>query len=536
FQISGNDRNQIMTILSGNGTNGANRFDSTLVTYLRQIGNLEAVFNMQQLGWFVQDSWKVNSKLTIDLGLRWELQLNPRFQGGNQPLIDRVNNIRFPNSQLARVDKINDTLDQIMPRFGLAYSPFGNRRMVIRGFSGVFYGATPMLSFSGPTNNFRIPPGDVSIQVGGAGTQLSVYQAFLQAGVNLNNFPLDKLPIIPVDVVQRASAIALGGSARDPFIGANVVAMASDFRNPRSMQSGFGVESEVFRNFTAGVQFNVVNTVNLIRNRDYNLPAPILLTGDATQRPNIGIRNAPGIRPAVPRPVSTVGQLTVRESSARSMYRSAVVTLQYRTKKLQLQGFYTLSENFSDDDNERDTGGTVAENQFNYLRDYNYSLLDSRHQFTGNGVYTLPWGFEVGGIIRYRSGLPMNPRTGNDENQDNNFTDRPTIAPGVTMARNSFRNRSFTTTDLRVMKNFGVGEGKKIQFSVEFFNLFNADNVAFVNTSVNAIYGPGLLPNGTTAPVDPRFQRLRLPDGRYDPVNQQVGSPLQVQGALRFFF
>ncbi|MBI1792391.1 MAG: TonB-dependent receptor [Acidobacteria bacterium] len=534
FSVGGSDVNTVLDIMTAGGAI-ANRFDNTNVTYSRQIGNLIAAYKLNQFALFAQDSWRVAPKLTLDLGLRWEGQWNPTPDANNTAVLQRVQGVRFPLGTTLDPTRIPNTIGQVMPRFGFAWTPIsGSHRTVVRGHTGLYYAATPLLVFAGPTNNFRVPPGDVSISVGGSGTQLTVYQAFLAAGVDLNRSPLNQLPIIPIETVQRASALALGGQARDPYIGANFTPMAPDFHNPRAFQSGFGVDSELFRNFIAGVQLTYVNTVHLLRNRDYNLPAPILLAGDQSQRPNIGIRSAPGIRNAVSRPISTIGQLIVRDSSARSMYRAATFQAQYRTKKLQVQAFYTLAESYSDDDSERDATGYLYTNSFDLKPEYNYSNIDVRHQIAANAVATLPWGFELAGIYRIRSGQPLTARTNNDENQDNVFNDRPYAAAGIPFLRNSFRNRAFTTTDFRFLKNFPLGERRKIQFSTEFFNLFNADNVRFGGNA--AIYGPGLMPNGTQAAIDARFMRLRLANGRYDTNNEQIGNPRQIQFGLRFFF
>lgn len=524
----------VLDILSPGGSI-ANRFDSSAVTYTRQIGNLLANFGAHQFALFAQDSWRATPKLTLDFGVRWEAQWNPTAEANNTPVIDRIKGVRFPNGLTVDPTTIRDSLKQVMPRFGFAWTPMsGSHRTVVRGHAGIFYAATPLIVFAAPNNNFRTPPGDVGIAVGG-GSALTVYQSFLQAGVDLNATAINALPIIPLEAVQRASAIALGGSARDPFIGAGFIPAASDFRNPRSFQSGLGFDTELFRNLIAGVQINYVNTVHLTRNRDYNLPAPIILAGDATARPNIGFRNAPGIRNAVPRPVSTVGALTVRESSARSMYRAMTFQGQYRARRLQFGAFYTISENFSDDDGERESTTVLYADPFNFKQDYGYASIDARHQFTSNAVATLPWGFETAAIWRVRSGNPLNPRTGADENQDNISNDRPYSAAGVIFERNSFRNRAFQRTDFRIVKNFSIGENKRVQFSTEFFNLFNVDNVRFNSNA--GIYGPGLQPNGTTAPIDARFQSLRTSTGVYNTTTtEQVGNPLQVQFGLRFFF
>ena len=520
----------VLDIAGGNGNNGGNRFDNPNVSYARQIGNLAAAFDATQIAAFVQDSYRANKKLTLDFGLRWEGQINPAVEANNTTVLSRLEGVRFPIGNIINPRKIDNTMKQIAPRFGFAWTPFTERmRTVVRGHTGVFYAATPLLTFSGPTNNFRIPPGDVGITVGGAGAAKTVYQSFLEAGLDLNRTPLGQLPVIPLETVQRAAAIALGGTARDPYIGASFTTTAPNFRNPRSFQLGLGTETEWFKNFTAGVQFNYVNTVGLNRNRNYNLPAPVLRGGDQSLRPDYGL-----VGGGVTRPVTTVTNLTVREPSARSMYRSMTLQAQYRTKKLQFQAFYTVAQNYSDDDSERDAGGFVYVDSFNLKPEYYFSAMDIRHNFTGNAVYSLPWGFEISGIVRNRSGLPIDPRAGSDLNRDGNNNDRPYRAAGDPFPRNYFRNRGYGTTDMRLLKSFVFKERFKVQFSVEAFNLFNLDNVVYGGTA--SIYGNGFTTNGTTAPVAADFMRLLNTNGSYNRQNQQVGNPRQLQGGLRFFF
>jgi hypothetical protein len=526
FGFATTDLNAILRTMSANGTNGVNRFDIPAATYARAIGNGEAAFDVRQLSFFAQDSWNITKKFKVDLGLRWEGQYNPSVEANNTNLVSRLNNITAPIGSVTNVTSIPNSTNQFMPRFGFAYSPLNQpTKLVIRGFTGLFYGATPMLSFAGAVNNFRLPPGDVSLQFGNLPGQLTIYQAMLRAGIDLNRTPIDQLPVLSIEQLQSAATFAAGGTARDPFANANVLAMAADFENPRAFQMGLGAESELFKGFTTGAQFHHVNTANLMRNRNYNLAAPTVRPTDLSQRPFFGTR-----------PIAGINQFTVRESSSRGMYRAATFSAQYRRNKFQFQSFYTLAENFSDDDNERDAGGFVYENTFNLRPEYNFSNIDVRHQFTSNGTYSMPWGFEVSGIFRSRSGLPFNAIAGTDLNGDGNNNDRPYLTAGQPMLRNSFRNRATNNFDMRVMKSFALlSDRSKIQFSVEFFNLFDADNVVFAGGAGN--YGPGILAaTGQLAPIDARFMRLRLADGSYDRNNQQVGNPRQIQFALRFFF
>ncbi len=528
FSIAGSNVNTILDIMGTGGTL-PNRFDAREVTYNRQIGNLLAEYDVTQFAFFLQDSWRVRKGLTFDLGLRYEGQWNPEPDASNTSLAQKVKTI-YPVGVTPDPARIPDNLQQWMPRAGFAWTPFDSaRRTVIRGHTGLFYASTPMLLFSDATANFRSTPNNVSLSLAPTST-MTVYQQLKGAGVDLNQFALDKFPVIPVETVQRASAIALGGTGRDPFLGASTTLMAPNYENPRSFQSGLGVDTEITQGWLAGIQLNYVNTVHLHRNRDINLPFPTIRANDSSLRPNFGLRSG-GTRW-----VRDLGAVTIRESSARQMYRAMTVQTQYRGKKFQTGVFYTLSENFSDDDSERDAGGVNFDNTFNFSPEYNYSGLDTRHQFSTYGTYTMPWGIEISGLFRARTGLPLNPRVGSDINEDlsSATVDRPYSAPGVPMKRNSFRNRSFTTVDLRLLKSFNLGERSRIQLSAEMFNLFNADNVIF---GANAqIYGAGIGTNGQTLPVDPRFMRLRTSDGNYDRNNQQLGSPFQAQFGIRFFF
>lgn len=533
FTVSSSNVEQLLDSL-GTGGSMPNRFDGPLATYSRQIGNLTAKMSMQQVAAFAQDSWRLAPTLSLDYGIRWEGQFNPKSDATNQNLANLVRGFTFPNGQTIDPATIRDSPAQFMPRLGFAWTPaIGKRQTVVRGHTGIFYASTPLIVMAGATNNFRNPPGDVSITLAPVNGQ-TVYQQLLAVGVDLNRYPLDALPIIPVDTVVRAAQLALGGAA-SPFSGASLIGMASDFQNPRAFQAGLGADRELFRGFVAGAQLNYVNTVHLERNRDYNLPLPSLVPGDASQRPNYGLRTR-----NVRRPISTLNSVTARESSARSMFRSATITAQYRNKWLQWGSNYTYSENFSDDDNERDLTILSYADPLNLAADYGYSRLDMRHQVNVYFIMNLPLGFDVAASFRARDGLPINPVTGMDNNEEFSVNERPYTESGVSLARNSFRNRATFGNDLRVLKNFVISEHKRLQLSVEFFNVANVDNVVYsgVNGSslTGGVYGPGLQSNGQVAVVDPRFMRLNLADGSYDRTNVQQGTPLQVQIGLRFYF
>jgi hypothetical protein len=110
------------------------------------------------------------------------------------------------------------------------------------------------------------------------------------------------------------------------------------------------------------------------------------------------------------------------------------------------------------------------------------------------------------------------------------------------MLRNAFRNRAFETVDLRVVRSFPINDRIRLQFYGDLFNAFNSSNVAFISSIVYPanpafVYGPGVLTNGSPAPADPGFLRLRTANGGYDPVSTaQQSTPFQAQLGLRLLF
>ena len=559
----GGNATQLQVLSLTPGVTNDRRFDVTGASYLRQIGNLFTSLDATQIALFAQDSWRIRPNLTLNYGLRVEKQYNPDAEISNQPLVALVRNGAFPVRGGRGFDptRIPDTPWQLGPRLGVAWDPKNDGKTVIRAFAGEYYAATPLLLFATPSNNFRLPAGDLSVRLPFAvpstltGANLvaflaanptytatltasglncttnsgancapnTIYRQFLLAGINLNNFTLNNLP--NVTPAQIASIGALVNPSVDPTVaGLQPIGISEDYKNPQSFQWGAGVERQVAKGITAGVDFAYVNTSHLQRNRELNLPAPCFLTltpGTACSinpallvnefgrnlaqsivsagRPFYGVVvpsvTIPGatagstttvniIAAARPRPVPGLGSVQVREPSARSLYEGLNFRLNVQRHWGQVNTFYTLSRSLSDDDNERDAGGVSAADQFDLRPEYNSSRLDRRHQFVANPVIFLPAGFEVSSALRWRSGVPLDALVNTDVNGDGVNNDRPLRAPGVFFKRNAFRNRSIYDTDLRVQKSFHFQETKRLILSAEIFNLFNAMNIQFVGTTV----------------------------------------------------
>jgi hypothetical protein len=158
------------------------------------------------------------------------------------------------------------------------------------------------------------------------------------------------------------------------------------------------------------------------------------------------------------------------------------------------------------------------------------STHDQRHRFVLSGLYQLPGGLELGGILTAGSGRPFTALAGADLNGDGDGgafpADRARRDPGdptTSVRRNSETMPAQLVVDARVTKRFRVGNGVAIDAIVEAFNLFDRANFS----EVNNIFGRGAFP------IDPqRDSSGRVTYGRFE----QALPPRQVQLAARFSF
>jgi hypothetical protein len=533
FVISSSDVNSILTILSNSGGASGNRFDDPSVVYLRQVGDSQMDAYGQQFSLFAQDEWHVHPRLTVSYGLRWDAQLNPQPSTSNSFLVNNVLNYPFP---LGRVDptEIRNQLNQWAPRASIAWNVTESGKTVVRAGTGLFYGQTPLAFYSSALNNFGAAGGDLSLQIAPI-NGLTVYQQFAKAGINLNQTPLNQLPILTVPQVWEQIA-----GEPNQFAQSNVfTTTGASFRNPRSLQMTGSIEHQFSRGLTISYQFNHLNTVHLPQVIDYNVPEPFVQPGDSSLRPFFGLRSG------TPRPNPNLGAVDVLDSSARATYFSHSFSARYRLKRAELVGQYTLSYNKSDNDLEWPFLWTTYQNPFNLKEEWGWSSLDARNEGSAYVIFHALKGIELTGIFRARSGLPIDATAGGDPSElltTNNIGNRPLEAPGVPFPRNDFRNLGYRSVDLRVLKSFRVREPLTLQFSAELFNVFNFANVAFASAydypnNPAFIYGLGILPNGQTAPPNPDFLQLRLPGGGYNPATElQQGTPFEVQLGIRALF
>jgi hypothetical protein len=527
FQISGNAQTMLEVLSVGGPT--ANRFDAarSVVSYRKQIGNLTTALSTDELALFAQDAWRLASNFTFNYGLRWEGTFNPTPEANNDAILSQLDGRTFPIGKGIDPTQIPNQMGQFGPRVGFAWNPGGSANTVVRGYSGIYYARSPMLLFSDPMSGFRVPPGNLTVtlpyQVPATNPNQTLYQQLLLIGINLNQTPLDNLPRLTPDQLS-ALAVALGITP-NPYLGVNVTGVDTEFKNPRATQVGGGVEKELITNFSAGADVVYVKTDHLERNRDLNIGVPTPRPTDPAQRP---------IFPA--RPLSTLAQVQIRESTAKSEYTAMTLSSRLRRNFALFNVNYVLSKSMSDDDNERDSGGVLYENAFNLDSEWGPARLDRRHQFNGYAVFFLPQNIDLSTGFRFLSGLPIDATIGRDINNSLGGADRPYSGPGVPFQRNAFRDEAFKEVNFRAQWGPRFGVDNRVMVTFDVFNVFNADNIRLSGTTVTN-YCAGTAPDdcGFGPPTNPNFLKVKDANGNYITTNIP-GAPRQVQLGLRVEF
>ncbi len=452
---------------------------------------------------FIQDSWKITRRITLSGGLRYEAYIEP-----TPPR---------PNPALPLTAQIPSDLKEFQPRLGLAIDLTGDGKTVLRAGAGIFHAGTPALLLNQAFNSSGNTNVGVSFTLSAA--QIAAVQKVHPEFV----YPFAPNTNNAADSVFFSNSGVAGLKPDASFF-------SSDFRNPRSLNFTAGLERQLTDSMSVALDWVHSNTVHLERIRDANFFAPVIGNDNSTP---------PQKRPlfsTASRPNPNYGRLLSQESSARSNYDALTLALNQRmARRLQFLVNATLAYNRDDDSNERNFSGITYQDAFNLDQEYSWSRDDIRRRLVATALYELPVGFQLSGIMTWRSGLPFSAFTNTDSNRDGNFTDRP-IVGGFLLPRNSFRQPNLWNTDLRVSKDFRFTERHRAELIVDLFNAFNHDNWSYqvsinesTTTALGARWGTGQTPLAT-------FRSLRLPDGSLNTGGASVGSPIQLQFALRHMF
>jgi outer membrane receptor protein involved in Fe transport len=455
-------------------TNTANRSSAAITDFLfgspNSMGQDVPVYanaNYFNYGLFFQDDWRIRPSLTLNLGVRYDIQTTPtdtqlmtmNFVPGAQSTISPTlpKGILIPGDPGVPAGGVATRYDHVSPRVGFAWTPYPDGRTVIHGAAGIFYGSVGGNLFTYSSNGEPFsgrPSFNNVIHVSNPyATDPKDFcngdAACIAGGVGHSPFPFIYNPKNPQFVVKPAALIPL-----DP-----------NFHWPEAYQINFGVQQQLTNSLALTANYVASLSRKLPIQWDINYPVFNLAGGasgasctDLTQ--NCGYANTSaavnnrrpfnnvsyaGTSAANPQ-FSTVSQI---QSSESANYNGFQISVQQRlTHGFSIQGFYVWSKSLQSEDldtsgNTGNSPGTQPEDNRNKYLDRQRSDFDQRHVSAISFVYQPKFGLEnvvmrnivngwtVTSIVRIQSGNPFNITTGTDTNQDGVTNDRPNPAPGV---------------------------------------------------------------------------------------------------------
>ena len=437
---------------------------------------------------FAQDTWKPVSNLTLNYGVRYEVD--------------------------TRKSPLPTDKDNIAPRIGFAWNPFHDNKTVVRGGYGLFYAPTDyqidyvvnaLNEINGVRQIAQIFTAITTAPPPARNGPINIFQTLRAQGVI--GVPTPTRTITPADLAQFGITISQTGP-RPPLT--VLFHNSADFQNAYSQQASLGIEREVAPGFTVGASGIWSRGLKIVRPRDDNLlPAPV--------SPTLGVRvwSTPYFKDPL------LLQDNVYESTGKSFYYALTFEASKRfSRNLSFHGNYTFSKAIDDvlDYN----SDFEANDQTNLRAEKALCAFDQRHKVVLYGVLETPHTNSIFGnfvftpIFRANSARPFNLLAGVDVNGDrHSTTDRPPFA-----GRDTGIGPAFWTFDMRLARRFSFGEQRVLELMAEGFNLMNHLNYATVNNVVGVIPGPFNLegrndrtpsqPLGFTSAFDSRRIQLGL--------------------------
>jgi hypothetical protein len=492
-----------------NAVTGSNLVDYLLgipSTYTQATPQAEALRGLLPSS-FIQDSYKVSSRLTLNLGLRWEPFLpwvdvrnnevanwNPGQQSVVAPGLP-PGLVVFGDPGVPR-SGYDGSLGKFDPRAGFAFQITPNT--VLRGAFGV-YRDYP----AGIVNN-RItlgPPFDVQINIQNPTSLSDPFSA-----AQPNPYPVTIPP--PAGFVFPRPVLA--------------VVYPHDFTNAHAFQENVTLEHQLTPNWLVRASWIGSQGHDLMANEEIN---PATFIAGASTLANIDQR-----RPFFPTGFTSISQF---ESNGLSNYNGLAITAEKRmSRSFSLLASYTFSKS-TDMASAVATGGVfgVYTNPANPFYDYGLSDFNRAHRFVGSFLYDSPrfsgnaflhhvvGNWELNGIVTLESGVPFTVVDGVDQSLDGVAGDRPNQvgdpngpwsnhgqevaqyfntsafvlnSPGTfgTAGRNTLIGPGLFNVDYSMTKTFPIHESVNLQFRAEAFNLFNHANFDNPNSTLNSpLYG-----------------------------------------------
>ncbi len=460
-------------------------------------GNYTQIFGDPRLragkasfGMFAQDSWRVHPRLTVDLGLRYDVEKPADAYPDPRPL-EAV----FRDLSLRRTPPVDK--DNLQPRIGFAWQPPGPGRLTIRGSYGLYYDRLLNLAtYLGAVND---------------GLQATRVILTGAAAAAVFQSPAQRLAAFPADAPPTG-----------------LIAFSRGWQLGYTQQGNLVFSREIRSGLAAEAGYVWVRGLHLGRSRDMNPPD----TARAAAFVAAGNPVAALLRQNYFRPVGQVSEAMAFEGSASSVFHGLRLGLRGKPASgLVLDASYTLSKAI--DDGEEIFPHSRAQDMRNFRAERGLALYDQRHRLVVSSIFAVPdragvprllrrW--NAASIIEIGSGRPVNVLLGSDNNLDQDpSADRPDFVPRDTpgsfltplgvfatpplgqagnLGRNAFTGPGFASISLRLQREIRLREAVSLQWMAEAFNVFNRVNIRAVN---------------------PNFQRAGEPLAAFDPRQIQLG-------------
>ncbi len=459
------------------------------------IGNFagESVI-MNNYGLYFQDDFHVSKKLTLNLGVRWDLMHPPTYRGYQamsrfDPFPGTAAYDSFQNASSNSDCACDVNAHNFAPRVGLAYQLFS--KTVVRAGFGVFFGETDAYNESERYN--KEPPQWTEVS-------FSTDELFNPALIVQNGFPPG---LIPTTTLQP-----------------NVTVDASTNYMPDqySQEWFLDVQREFGPNAVLTVSYVGTGTRHLIQTLNWDQPY-VPEAGTIQTR----------------RPFTAFSSIQLFDAGADANYDALLVKFEKRySQGLTLLAAYTYShslDNMTEYDNNE--GGEGLENNYNLGGNWGNSVFDLRNVFVTNAIYDLPFGsgrrfmnrtgvlnevlggWRLGGIWTLDSGPSFSPLVSTDLTNVGG-TDRPNAIADGNLPRgkrsihdwfnlaafpeqasytygNAMRDCLYgpgiVNMDVNLSKVFAITESKQLVFRAEAFNAANTPHFGLPNEDVNLATG-----------------------------------------------
>ena len=419
------------------------------------IGPFRLAFSRRNGAAWAQDDWMINDRLTLNLGVRYDVILNAF-----------ANEVEF--LPFLEGDRPNDT-NNIQPRVGFAYK--WDDRTVIRGGFGRYYGDTQSnaLSF---TYSFAALANVEYPNDGRAD--------FFRNPFNGPKPTRDQgLTLFCSENGNRPGCLLRAASELAPYSGYDMD------RIPNSWQGSVGFQRQIRDDLAVEMDYVRTNTRN-----EKTITGNINLSYDAATGLNLPYGNR------ATRPFPNWGIIGMTPHSGWSDYHGLQMAVTKRfSDRWQASGNYLLSS--INDSLPNPVSGLTGLVPFDVApdlgEDYGPSETDQRHRATLNAIWDVRAGFQVSGLYFYGSGERQQLNPGNTDPRDlGNTGDYPNRrrVNNELVARNSLRRPSIHRVDMRFQQRIPVGPRIRLDGQLEVFNVFNRFNASgFEANELNIRFG-----------------------------------------------